>query len=163
MEIIPLTPEHYPQVDAIYLEGIATGVATFQTEGKAWEEWDGSHLKECRLAAVEGNALLGWAALSPVSSRCVYAGVAEVGIYVSGKARGRGVGKALLKRLVADSEAQGIWTLQAGVFPENQASLAVHERCGFRIVGRRERIGKMQTGQWRDTILLERRSNTVGI
>lgn len=163
MQIIPLTPEHYPQVDAIYLEGIATGNATFQTEGKTWEEWNSSHLAHCRLVAVEQEKVLGWAALSPVSSRCVYAGVAEVSVYVAGNARGKGVGLALMQRLVAESEAAGIWTLQAGIFPQNEASVRLHQKCGFRIVGSRERIGKMHTGEWRDNLLLERRSKTTGI
>ena len=162
MNIIPLVPAHYEQVDAIYLEGIATGNATFQTEGKTWEEWDSSHLTSCRLAALDADTIMGWAALSPVSSRCVYAGVAEVSVYVAGSAQSKGIGKALLQALVAESEAAGIWTLQAGIFPENKASIALHESCGFRIVGTRERIGKMHTGQWRDTMLLERRSSTVG-
>lgn len=163
MQIIPLTPEHYPQVDAIYLEGIATGQATFQTEGKTWEEWNGGHLAHSRLVAIDGDEVLGWAALSPVSSRCVYAGVAESSVYIAENARGRGVGMALMQQLVRESEAVGIWMLQAAIFPENEASIRLHQRCGFRIVGTRERIGKMHTGKWRDTALMERRSAVVGI
>jgi L-amino acid N-acyltransferase YncA len=164
MQILPLIPEHYPQVDAIYLEGIATGNATFQTEGKSWEEWDSGHLQHSRFVAIEHGKVLGWAALSPVSSRCVYAGVAEVSVYVAGIARGKSVGLALMQRLVQESEAAGIWTLQAGIFPENEASVRLHQKCGFRIVGTRERIGKMHTtGQWRDNLLLERRSRITGL
>ena len=163
IQIIPLTEAHYPQVDAIYLEGIATGNATFQTVGKSWSEWDGGHLRHCRFVATEGDEVSGWAALSSVSDRCVYAGVAEVSVYISEKGRGKGLGKALLLRLIQESEEAGIWTLQAGVFPENKASIALHESCGFRMVGYRERIGKMHTGAWRDTVLMERRSSKVGI
>jgi len=153
-------------VRAVYLEGIATGDATFEREAPSWERWDASHMKEARLVAraqrgVEGG-LKGWAALSPVSSRCVYAGVAEVSVYVAASARGEGVGRALLAALVEASERAGIWTLQAGIFPENAASVRVHLRCGFREVGRRERIGRMD-GRWRDTLLFERRSRIVGV
>lgn len=163
MILTHLTADHYAAVNAIYLEGIATGNATFQTEGKTWDEWDAGHLQHCRLVALDGDTVLGWAALSPVSSRCVYAGVAEVSVYVSNAAKGHGVGTALMQRLVADSETAGLWTLQAGIFPENTASLALHQRAGFRIVGHRERIGQMHTGEWRDNLLLERRSKTIGI
>ena len=163
MQIIPLTTEHYPQVDAIYLEGIATGNATFQTEGKSWAEWDAGHLTHSRLAAVDNGCVAGWAALSPVSGRCVYAGVAEVSVYIAGQVRGKGIGAMLLERLIEESESAGIWTLQAGIFPENKASIALHERCGFRTVGYRERIGRMHTGIWRDTILMERRSRKAGV
>jgi len=163
MQIVPLTQECFPQVDAIYLEGIATGHATFQTEGKTWEEWDTGHLPTCRLVAIADSAVLGWAALSPVSSRSVYAGVAEVSVYVARNARGKSVGQALMQRLITESEAARIWTLQAGIFPENEASIALHTTCGFRIVGRRERIGQMRTGEWRDTVLMERRSKIAGI
>lgn len=162
MNIQAITPELYTAVNAIYLEGIATGQATFQTSGASWPEWDAAHLDACRLIAVEGQTVLGWAALSPVSSRSVYAGVAEVSVYIAATARNTGIGTALLNRLVRDSEAAGIWTLQAGIFPENAASIALHQKAGFRIVGRRERIGKMHTGEWRDTVLLERRSTTTG-
>ncbi|HVF50050.1 MAG TPA: GNAT family N-acetyltransferase [Pyrinomonadaceae bacterium] len=159
--IEPLLERHWEQVRGVYLEGIATGEATFETAAPEWERWDASHLAHSRLVALTGDAVLGWAALSRVSDRCVYGGVAEVSVYVGERARGAGVGRALLDALVESSERQGIWTLQAGVFPENVASLALHERCGFRQVGRRERIGRMR-GVWRDTVLLERRSRIVG-
>ncbi len=159
-----MTAAHWPAVRAIYAEGIATGQATFATEPPTWAGWDADHLPTCRLVATAETApeaLLGWAALSPVSGRCVYAGVAEVSIYVAAAARGRGVGQALLAALVAESEQCGLWTLQAGIFPENTASVGLHAAMGFRVVGRRERIGQMG-GQWRDTLLLERRSTVVG-
>ena|SRR5579871_5719873 len=162
MAITPLLPEHWPAVKAIYEAGLATGHASFQTSAPTWEEWDRGHLGHSRLVAVEGDVIAGWAALSPVSGRCVYAGVAEVSIYIDAGQRGRGVGKGLLRALIAESEANGIWTLQAGIFPENGASLRLHEGTGFRRVGFREKIGKM--GEWwRDTVLLERRSATVGL
>ena len=149
-------------VRAVYLEGIATGGATFETEAPSWEKWDVAHLRFARLVARDGEDVIGWAALSPVSQRKAYAGVAEVSVYVAAHSRGKGVGKALLDRLIQESQQNGIWTLQASVFPENAATLAVHKRCGFREVGRRERISKLN-GNWRDTILLERRSEIVGI
>ena len=158
----------WEQVRAIYLEGIATGHATFETSAPTWEHWNASHLRDSRFVARSGDVMKaggvikGWAALSPVSSRCVYAGVAEVSVYVGERYRGEGIGKALLGALIASSEAVGIWTLQAGVFPENVGSVRLHERCGFREVGRRERIGQMND-VWRDTLLLERRSKVVGI
>jgi len=162
MQIISMKAEHWPDVKAIYESGIATGNATFQTGAPAWEEWDAAHIKTCRLVAVEQDEILGWAALTPVSGRCVYAGVAEVSIYISESARGKGLGSILLNALVAESEQHNFWTLQAGIFPENVASIRLHEACGFRMVGRREKIGQM-LGVWRDTVLLERRSNTVGV
>jgi L-amino acid N-acyltransferase YncA len=150
-------------VARIYREGIATGHATFNTDAPAWEAWDAGHLPHSRLVAEDHEGILGWAALIPVSDRCVYAGVAEESVYVGERARGRGVGRALLEGLIAASEGQGIWTLQAGIFPENTASVALHEKLGFRLVGRRERLGQMANGQWRDVLLLERRSPTVGV
>ena len=153
-----MKPNEWPAVRAIYLEGIATGDATFETEAPDWERWDQNHLPSPRLVAKEGDRFLGWAALSPVSGRCVYGGVAEVSVYVTAAARGQRVCKALLAELVARSEAAGMWTLQAGIFPENKASVALHERCGFRHVGRRERLGQL-AGVWRDVILMERRSS----
>jgi len=156
-----LRPGDWEQVRAIYVEGIATGHATFETGAPQWEKWDSEHLARARLVARDGPAILGWAALCPVSGRCVYAGVTEVSVYVAASARNRGVGRALLEGLIRASEAEGIWTLQAGVFPENASSLALHRRCGFREVGRRERLGKLGD-TWRDVILLERRSRTVG-
>lgn len=163
MSILPLTPEHWPAVRAIYAQGIATGSATFTTELPTWEAWDAGHLPTCRLVAADDatDAVVGWAALSPVSGRCVYAGVAEVSVYVGTASRGQGVGRALLAALVAASEQRGLWTLQAGIFPENTASVHLHEAAGFRQVGRRERIGQLR-GAWHDTLLLERRSPVVG-
>jgi L-amino acid N-acyltransferase YncA len=162
LSIEPMRPEDWPAVRAIYLEGIATGNATFADTAPEWEKWDADHLTRARIVARSGSDLLGWAALSAVSSRCVYAGVAEVSIYVAELARGRGVGRKLLSRLTADSEAAGIWTLQAGIFPENAASIALHLGAGFRVLGTRERVGQMQ-GRWRDVALLERRSAVVGL
>jgi phosphinothricin acetyltransferase len=163
MNIEPLQPQHFEAVKQIYALGIATGIATFQANVPVWEEWDESHLKTGRLVALdEDGHVLGWAALTPVSGRCVYAGVAEVSIYVHPHHQGKGAGKALLKALIAESEKQNLWTLQAGIFPENAASLKIHQQCGFRQVGYREKIGQLK-GIWRDTILLERRSQTVGI
>ena len=160
--IEPMRAGDWLDVRAIYLEGIATGEATFETEAPSWEEWDGAHLSFARLVAHAGDNLSGWAALSPVSRRKAYAGLAEVSVYVAADSRNRGVGRALLGRLIQESEQNGIWTLQAAVFPENAATLALHEGFGFREVGRRERISKLN-GNWRDTILLERRSGTVGV
>jgi phosphinothricin acetyltransferase len=158
-----LRPADWEAVRAIYLAGIATGNATFEQSAPEWAAWDAGHLAQPRLAArAADDAVLGWAALSPVSGRCVYAGVAEVSVYIAEGARGQGVGRALLQQLVADSEAAGIWTLQAGIFPENTASVTLHQYCGFRIVGRRERLGQMQ-GVWRDVLLLERRSAIAGV
>ena len=145
----------------IYLQGIATGQATFETEAPAWERWDAGHRRDCRLAAVEEGRLVGWAALSPVSARRAYEGVGEVSVYVAAEARGRGLGETLLRALVEASEAADLWTLQASVFPENVPSLRIHERLGFRRVGHRERIARHH-GIWRDTVILERRSTRVG-
>lgn len=156
-----LEPHHWEAVRSIYLEGIATGNATFETDAPSWEAWDASHLRTCRLIALDNDTILGWAALTPVSGRCVYAGVAEVSIYIAEAARGKGVGKTLLHELIAHSERDGLWTLQAGIFSENTASLNLFRSHGFRDIGYRERIGKMK-GIWRDTALLERRSPTIG-
>jgi L-amino acid N-acyltransferase YncA len=153
----PLTFDDWPAVREIYQDGIDTGDATFETAAPDWEAWDAKHLASCRLVVREGSQVLGWAALSPVSARPVYRGVAEVSVYVSGRARGRGIGSMLLNQLVAASEEHGIWTLQASIFPENRASIALHQRAGFRIVGTRERIA-CREGRWRDTVLMERRS-----
>lgn len=155
-------PGDWDAVKAIYREGIATGQATFETEMPAWETWDGEHLPVCRLVARGEGGVVGWAALAPVSGRCVYGGVAEVSVYVVETARGQGVGKMLLQALVAASEQNEFWTLQAGIFPENEASLALHRACGFRVVGRRERLGQLH-GAWRDVILMERRSRVAGV
>ena len=156
-----MDPACWPAVREIYLQGIRSGNATFELEAPEWEQWDRSHLQNCRLVARDDETILGWAALSPVSSRCVYGGVAEVSVYVAEDQRGRGVGRRLLEALITASEREGIWTLQAGIFPENEASVAIHKAAGFRLVGRRERIGR-QHGIWRDTLLLERRSEVVG-
>jgi L-amino acid N-acyltransferase YncA len=154
--------QDWEAVQAIYREGIATSNATFETDVPEWEEWNKSHLRDCRLVARAEGQVIGWAALSPVSSRCVYGGVTEVSIYVTASARGQGIGKVLLRALVKESERAGIWTLQAGIFPENVTSIAIHQACGFRQVGYRERIGQMN-GVWRDVVLMERRSKVVGI
>ncbi|MGA9225264.1 MAG: N-acetyltransferase family protein [Mesobacillus sp.] len=154
--------EDWEQVRAIYLEGIATGQATFQMVAPSWEEWDRGHVYECRIVARYNGKVVGWAALTPVSSRCVYNGVAEVSVYVSQSVVGKGVGSKLLNNLILRSEEQGFWTLQSSIFPENAASIKIHIKNGFRELGRRERIGKMD-GVWRDTVLLERRSDKVGV
>jgi L-amino acid N-acyltransferase YncA len=162
MRITPVLTEHWPAIKAIYEQGIATGHATFQTGAPEWEEWDAGHLTHSRFVALENGQVIGWAALTPVSGRCVYAGVAEVSVYIAPDHRGKKIGETLLKALIGDSEQHNIWTLQAGIFPENAASVKIHENCGFRLVGYREKIGKM-AGIWRDTILLERRSKKIGI
>lgn len=157
-----MKPGDWPDVRAVYLEGIATGNATFQQSAPAWEEWDAGHLSHCRLVVSDGAELWGWAALTRVSARPVYAGVAEVSVYVAARARGRGAGKLLLNGLVRESEQNGIWTLQAGIFPENTASLALHRSAGFRAVGVRERLGFLN-GEWRDVVLMERRTPIVSV
>ena len=161
LRIAAMTPADWDDVRRIYAEGIATGNATMETSVPEWENWDAAHRKDCRLVARgPGGEILGLAALSPVSERCAYGGVAEVSVYVAGAARGHGVGRALLSELVRVSEEAGIWTLQAGIFPENTASIAIHHACGFRTVGVREKLGKLG-GVWRDVALLERRSARV--
>ncbi len=152
----------WEQVSRIYQEGLDTGNATFELDLPNWNDWNAGHIKECRTIAEIGNNAVGWSALSPISSRCVYGGVAEVSVYVSTNFSGQKIGTRLLERLISDSEDNGIWTLQAGIFPENKGSLVIHERLGFRKVGYREKIGKMN-GVWRDTILLERRSDKTGV
>jgi len=160
VELRPLVSADWPVVEQIYAEGIATGNATFETAPPAWEEFDTGRLTEHRLVAVEDEQILGWAALSPTSRRECYAGVAEHSVYVTESARGRGIGRLLMEALIASADAVGIWTIQTSIFPENAASLALHKQIGFRMVGRRERIAKLD-GVWRDTILLERRSPRV--
>jgi L-amino acid N-acyltransferase YncA len=155
-------PNDWPAVRSIYLEGIATGHATFETEAPSWSDWDAAHHQFGRLVAREADLVVGWAALSPVSRRQVYSGVAEVSVYVTSDSRGKGVGRALLNKLICESEQNSIWTLQASVFPENAATIGLHRGCGFHEVGRRERIAKLD-GKWRDTLLLERRSQVSGI
>jgi L-amino acid N-acyltransferase YncA len=152
----------WPAVRSIYAEGIGTGSATFEKSPPEWASWNASHLRACRFVARSAGGVLGWAALSPVSSRCVYSGVAEVSVYVGRQSRGQGIGTKLLASLVEDSEREGIWTLQAGIFPENVASVELHKRHGFRIVGTREKLGAMD-GRWRDVLLMERRSTVAGV
>ena len=161
IQIRGLMDEDWEFVRSIYVAGIATGQATFEIEAPNWIQWNNSHLPAPRLVAISSNIIVGWAALSRVSTRSVYAGVAEVSVYVSEEMRGQGVGTVLLATLVKESEQAAIWTLQAGIFPENLASISLHKSCGFREVGARERIGKLK-GIWRDTLLLERRSQLIG-
>jgi L-amino acid N-acyltransferase YncA len=162
MNIVKIESYHYPDVAAIYLQGIATGHATFQTNAPTWEEWDKSHLPHSRIAGFINDEMVGWAALSAVSNRCVYAGVGEVSIYMADDFRGKRISKILFSQLIKESEENGLWTLQSGIFPENMASIRLHEAFGFRQIGYREKIGQMN-GVWRDTIIMERRSKTVGI
>lgn len=157
-----LEPSDWPAVAEIYRQGIASGHATFETAVPSWEAWSESRHPRCRMVAVAEGEVVGFAAVSPVSKRPAYAGVAEVMVYVAERARGRGVGGVLMRELVRQTEADGIWTLQASIFPENAASIRAHERVGFRVVGTRERIGRFHDGRWRDTVLLERRSGVVG-
>ncbi len=161
VDIEAMVPADWEQVRAIYLEGIASGQATFEVEAPSWEQWDASHHPFARLVARSGGRVLGWATLSPVSRRRCYAGVAEVSVYVGAASRGQGIGRRLLLAAIAESERQGIWTLQGATFPENEASLRVQRACGFREIGRRERIAQL-CGVWRDTVLTERRSAIVG-
>ena len=158
---MPMQASDWAVIREIYSQGIATGHATFETEVPSWEKWNSSHHSHSRLIARDNQRVLGWAALSPVSGRGVYAGVAEVSIYIGDRARGKGIGKSLLNSLIEASELSGVWTLQAGIFPENTASIALHKSCGFREVGIRTRIGQLK-GRWRDVLLLERRSLFIG-
>ena len=160
MRLEVLRSDDWPAVRAIYEAGIATGNATFETAVPDWPDWDAAHLPEHRLVARQDGRVLGWTALAPVSDRCAYAGVAEDSIYVAPEAQGSGVGRALLEAVVASAERGGIWTVQTGIFPENQASVRLHQACGFRVVGVRERLGRLH-GRWRDVLLLERRSPTI--
>jgi len=160
MEIDPLRAGDWPAVRAIYEAGIATGNATFETAAPEWDAWDAAHLAEHRLVARRDGRVVGWTALAPVSDRCVYTGVAEDSIYVAPDAQGRGVGRAPLAAVLASAERAGIWTVQTGIFPENQASVRLHQACGFRVVGVRERLGRLH-GRWRDVVLLERRSPAI--
>src|SRR4029453_9726664 len=161
VDLRALTPEDWTAVADIYWDGMRDGLATFETEVPSWDAWDAAHLPDHRLVAEWLGEVVGWAVLSPVSQRRCYAGVTENTVYVAREARGRGVGRALLEELIADADAAGIWTIQTSIFPENRASLALHERCGFRAVGTRERIAK-RDGVWRDTVFLERRSEVAG-
>jgi phosphinothricin acetyltransferase len=162
ISIEKMTAEAWSDVARIYEAGIGTKNATFEMKVPDWQSWNSSHRSDSRLIASLGSRIVGWAALSNVSNRCIYSGVAEVSVYVDTELQGRGIGDRLLKALISESEDHGIWTLQAGIFPENKKSIRLHLRNGFRIIGTRERIGKMD-GVWRDTVLLERRSEKVGV
>ena len=157
----PLTEHDWGEVSDIYQQGIISGNATFETSIPSWQQWDGSHLQHSRIIAILQDQIAGWAALSPVSGRCVYGGVAEVSVYVANMHEGKSIGSNLLTQLVNISEQNGIWTLQSGIFPENKGSIRIHEKNGFRTIGYREKIGKMN-GVWRDILLMERRSNITG-
>lgn len=163
LSIRSMAHEDWPAVASIYRQGIATGDATFETEVPSWDEWNAARLPLCRLVAESGGEVVGFAALSPASHRAVYAGVAEVMVYVSEGMRGRGVGRHLLEALVVRAEVAGVWTLQAGIFPENRASIAIHAAVGFRVLGTRERLGRTADGRWRDVVFMERRSGVVGV
>ena len=158
--IAPLEAEHWPDVARIYAEGIATGNATFETDVPSWEQWDAKHLPAHRFVALHDDQVVGWAAVGPTSDRCVYGGVVENSVYVAGASRGKRIGLALLEQLVRSTEEAGVWTIQTGIFPENEASVRLHERVGFEIVGRRKKLGKLH-GEWRDVFLMERRSAVV--
>jgi L-amino acid N-acyltransferase YncA len=160
VEFQAMRPGDWPAVRAIYEAGIDTGDATFETAAPDWPAWDAAHLAEHRLVARVDGRVVGWTALAPVSDRCCYAGVAEDSVYVAPEAQGRGVGRALLEAVVASAERGGIWTVQTGIFPENRASVRLHQACGFRVVGVRERLGRLG-GRWRDVLLLERRSPAI--
>ena len=160
VELHGLTEDDWSAVAEIYWDGLRDGLATFETEVPSWEDWNAAHFPEHRLVAELLGEVVGWAALSPASKRRCYAGVAENSVYIAREARGRGIGRSLLEALIAGAEAAGIWTIQTSIFPENRASLALHERCGFRVVGTRERIAK-RDGIWRDTVFLERRSEVI--
>ena len=164
--IDPMRTEDWEQVRSIYLQGISTGHSTFEAGAPNWDKWDSGHLPDHRLVARVDNGIVGWAALSPVSDRCVYSGVAELSLYVGAKHRGKGIGSALLAAVIESSEKAGIWTLQGGIFPENEASLRLVTKHGFREIGRRQKLGKMThgdlAGTWRDVILVERRSGVAG-
>jgi phosphinothricin acetyltransferase len=162
MEIISINKHHYQDIANIYKQGIETGIATFETSVPTWETWNESKLLHSRFVAIENNEILGWVALSKVSNRCVYEGVAEVSIYIAENYRGKGVGKILMENVIKESEANGIWTLQSGMFAENEATIALHKIVGFRIIGYREKIGKLG-GVWKDNVIMEKRSKVVGI
>lgn len=162
-EIIEIKSSDWEQVKSIYIEGIKTGIATFQSEFDlpSWEKWNNDHISSCRLAACQNNEILGWAALSPTSSRLVYSGVVEVSIYIKKEYKNQGIGTELLNNLIKVSENNGFWTLQSGIIKENTASIELHEKCGFRVIGIREKVGKMNNGIWHDVVLMERRSKVV--
>ncbi|WP_299176710.1 GNAT family N-acetyltransferase [uncultured Chryseobacterium sp.] len=162
MEIIPITKANFSEVLEIYKQGLATKISTFQNELPQWEDWDKGHLDFCRISIYENNKMIGWNALTPVSSRCVYAGVAEVSIYIAQNERGKGIGEILLKELIKQSEENQIWMLQSSIFSENLSSINLHKKCGFRMVGYREKIGK-KNGIWKDNVLMEYRSKNIGV
>jgi L-amino acid N-acyltransferase YncA len=162
LEIKHINVQDWQAIAEIYKRGVDTGFATFETELPSWEQWDNSHLRAGRLAAWMENNILGWAALSSVSNRCVYGGVAEVSVYVDTQYNGKGIGTQLLERLISESENEGVWTLQSSIFRENEASIQLHKKMGFRQIGYREKVGK-RNGTWHDNIILERRSKTIGI
>lgn len=158
-----MNAKDWPSVSEIYRQGIETGKATFQSDIPVYSEWNAAHIQECRLVAVLDEKVVGWIALSKVSSRCVYGGVAEVSIYIAEKARGMEIGKQLLNQLILESEKAGFWMLQSGIMADNEPSISLHETCGFRKVGYRERIGRDNNGKWRSTVLMERRSSVTGM
>jgi phosphinothricin acetyltransferase len=158
-----MNEKDWPSVSEIYRQGIETGKATFQSDIPAYDEWDTTHIRECRFVAVVDGKVTGWVALSKISSRCVYGGVAEVSIYIAENHREEGIGRQLLKYLITESERAGFWMLQSGIMEDNAASIRLHECCGFRMVGCREKIGKDVSGKWRNNVLMEKRSHTVGI
>jgi L-amino acid N-acyltransferase YncA len=160
MNILEMRPEHWPAVAAIYEAGIATGNATFETSAPIWESWSAAHRPDLRFVAFDGDEVVGWAAASNVSDRCCYEGVVEHSVYVAPDRQGSGIGAALLDALIDAAETAGVWTIQTGIFPENTASLALHERCGFRTVGTRKPLGKLGE-RWRDVVLIERRSDEI--
>jgi L-amino acid N-acyltransferase YncA len=162
MEFSTITDKNFSQAQEIYSQGLATNTATFQNDSPQWEEWDTSHLPFCRISIVQDGIMKGWTALTPVSGRCAYAGVAEVSIYIAADQRGKGIGSILMKELIGQSEKHGIWTLQSSIFSENAGSIKLHEKCGFRLVGFREKIGK-KNGVWKDNVIMERRSSIIGI
>lgn len=163
LEIRNIQASDWKSVAAIYKMGIETGIATFETKTPSWPVWDKAHIKSCRIAALINDKMVGWAALSPVSSRDVYRGVAEVSVYVNTNYGGRGIGTKLLQKLIIESENEGFWTLQSGIFPENTASLKMHKKLGFREIGYREKVGMTTKGVWRNNIILERRSKKIGV
>ncbi|MEO1436120.1 MAG: N-acetyltransferase family protein [Bacteroidota bacterium] len=160
MHIAPMNSSHWPAVEQIYLSGIATGMATFETQSPGWERWDENHMDTNRWVALVEDQVAGWIALSPTSDRCVYGGVAEVSVYVNPDFKRRGVGKALLKKVIESSETEGIWTLHAAMFPQNEGSIGLHQAMGFRKIGIREKIAKLN-GEWHDNLLMERRSPNI--
>ena len=164
-KIEEMKPSDWQQVKSIYLEGIKTRIATFQTEFDIpdWDAWNAGHVETCRLVACSNNTIQGWAALSPTSAKAYYAGVVEVSIYLREECKGQGIGTALLKKLIEVSEANGYWSLYSGIIKENTASIALHKKCGFREIGFKEKVGKMNNGKWHDVVLMEKRSSVVGI